>query len=175
VKLIVGLGNYPDKYKNTKHNAGFICVDEFCKRHNITLDKTNFNGVFAKEDKFIIAQPHTLMNLSGSFVSEIINFYKINISDILIISDDIDTELGKIRVKPKGSSGGQNGLKDIINKLGTEEFKRIKIGISKPNKPIDIADYVLSNFNKTELPLLNQAIDQAIVVMDNFIGGRNIF
>lgn len=163
--LIVGLGNPGFEYLNTKHNVGFRVIDFVCNKLNIELSKMKFNGMYQKvnlnNSEYIFAKPLTYMNLSGNFVREIINFYKIDLDSILIIYDDIDINLGSIRVKKQGSSGGQNGIKHIINILGSENIKRIRIGIGRPQKNMNIADYVLSNFTADELELLNKSLEKA--------------
>lgn len=174
MKLIVGLGNFPNEYNNTKHNVGFMVVDAWLKKNNTFLDKNEFNGWFRKlnnknGEQFIIAKPYTYMNLSGQFVQEIAKFYKIDPKDILIIADDLDTDLGNIRVKPKGSSGGHNGIKNIIDLLHTEEIKRIRIGIGRPDNKYSIINYVLSKFTNDELVKMNTSIEAAINIIDDFI------
>lgn len=168
MKLIVGLGNYPEKYSKTKHNVGFMATDLFCKNNNISFNFENFKGRYYKCDKFIVAQPLTLMNLSGDFVVAIAKYFKIAIEDILIVYDDLDTAIGKIRVKKNGSSGGQNGIKDIINKMGTEEIHRIKIGIGR-SVDMNVVDYVLSNFKGSEKKELEVALSNAVLAIGDFI------
>ena len=153
-KLIIGLGNPGDTYKNNRHNIGFKVIDSLCKKLNVELDKEQFNGKYAvvmiNNFKTVIAKPMTYMNLSGDFVSQFSRYYNVDPKNIVIIHDDIDTKVGEIKLRTSGSSGGQNGVKDIINKLHTEEFKRIKVGIGPKPKNIDLAKYVLSNFTREE-------------------------
>ena len=159
MKLIVGLGNPGNEYENTRHNMGFILLDFFAEKHNIKINKEKFNGLYAQTtingEKVILLKPLSFMNLSGEVVEKYVNFYKINIDDILIINDDLDLDFGRIKLKMSGSSGGHNGLKNIILHLNTENFKRLKIGISK-NKLIDTKDYVLGKFKKEELDCLDE-------------------
>lgn len=173
--LIVGLGNPGFEYENTKHNVGFKCIDSLCETLNIKLDNNKFNGlysIFSKNgDQYFIAKPQTYMNNSGFFVSEIVKFYKINISNIIVIYDDIDTEIGKIRLRQKGSSGGQNGMKNIINLLSTDEIKRIRIGIGKPKG--DLAKYVLSRFSIQEILDVQLAINKSKDALIDVINGNN--
>ena len=140
MKLIVGLGNPGKEYENTRHNIGFNVIDLYLKKNNLNLDKEKFNGKYLKtninNEEVIFLEPQTYMNLSGDSVLKIMNFYKINIEDILIIQDDLDLDLGKIKLKEKSSSGGHNGIKDIEQKLGSNSFKRLKIGISNSNQII---------------------------------------
>ncbi|MDR0985700.1 MAG: aminoacyl-tRNA hydrolase [Mycoplasmataceae bacterium] len=177
--LIVGLGNYPSQYNNTKHNVGFSVVDNLCKELNISLKEEKFNGLFTKiniEDKtFIIAKPLTLMNLSGNFVSQICNFFKIDNKDVVVVHDDADSKIGLLKFRQDGSSGGQNGVKDIINKLSTEDFIRIKIGIGRPNnKNISLADYVLSKFDNEQMSVINNVINQATNALIEYMNGLSL-
>lgn len=175
MKLIIGLGNFPEEYNNTKHNVGFKVIDEYCKKNNITLNEEKFNGKFYKGDNFIIAKPYTYMNNSGEFVKSIVNFYKININDVLIIYDDIDTVLGKYRIKKNGSSGGQNGMKSIINYLNSENIKRIKIGTGPFDRTKkDLANFVMEKFTNEENSILNNLIHKNIIdIIDSFINDIN--
>ncbi|MGL5591453.1 MAG: aminoacyl-tRNA hydrolase [Mycoplasmoidaceae bacterium] len=171
--LIVGLGNPGLKYENTKHNAGFIALDFFANQNNFTLNANIFEGIFYKlkyeEKEIFFLKPQTFMNLSGECVLKFINFYKINIKNILVVYDDLDLPIGKIKIKRNGSSGGQNGIKDIINKLGTEEIKRIKIGIGRPkNKNDSISNYVLSKVSIDDQPIFLKSIEKASKIIDNF-------
>lgn len=153
MKLIVGLGNPGKEYENTRHNIGFIFLDSFAKKNDIHIDKEKFNGLYSQEtingQKVILLKPLSYMNLSGEVVRKYVDFFKINIDDILIINDDLDMSFGKIRLRPDGSSGGHNGLKNISLHLNTEKFKRLKIGISN-DKSVDTKDYVLGKFSKEE-------------------------
>ncbi|MDR0739856.1 MAG: aminoacyl-tRNA hydrolase [Mycoplasmataceae bacterium] len=179
VYLIVGLGNYPEQYHKSRHNVGFMVIDKLCKALSIELTNEKFNGKFIKvqveQNQFIIAKPYTYMNLSGDFVSQIAQYYQIEPHNILIISDDADNNVGTIRIRNNGSSGGQNGIKDIINKLNTTDFPRIKIGIGRPtNKKINLADYVLGTFTNTEKPIINRTIDKATEALIDFMNGMSI-
>ncbi|MBD5445753.1 MAG: aminoacyl-tRNA hydrolase [Mycoplasma sp.] len=162
--LIVGLGNPGDKYKFTKHNAGFLVIDKILEKLNLVLDKEKFSGWYTKykiENKEVfICKPYTYMNNSVFFIFNICNFFKIPIENILVIYDDIDTEIGNLRIRLKGSSGGQNGMKGIIQTFGTENIKRIRIGIGNP-KGRNLADYVLSNFSNSEKIIVDKVFDRA--------------
>lgn len=162
-KLIVGLGNPGDMYKNTRHNIGFKILDSIAKKLNVEFDKKQFNGDYAvvmiDGIKTILAKPQTFMNLSGDFVANFARYYNVSPDDIIVIHDDVDTKIGEIKLRTSGSSGGQNGIKDIINKLGTESFKRIKVGIGPKPKNIDLAKYVLSNFSKDEQNVNSKVIN----------------
>ena len=171
MKIIIGLGNPGKQYENTRHNVGFNTIFNICNTLKLTLDNEMFNGSFVRTkingEDVIFAIPLTYMNLSGDFVQKILHYFKINVEDLLVIFDDFDTPIGSIKLKPKGSSGGQNGMKDIINKLGTEDIKRIKIGIGKPKS--DKKNFVLSKFNGQDQTLVHQAIIKASQAAYDFI------
>ena len=136
MKLIVGLGNPGSQYENTRHNAGFIAIDEFAKRHNLEFSlEPKLKGAIAKAqidgEKVFLLKPMTYMNLSGESVIAVLNYYKIEVEDMIVISDDLDSPLGRIRLRDHGSSGGHNGHKNIVNHIHTETYKRIKIGIGR--------------------------------------------
>lgn len=172
MKLIVGLGNPGREYNNTRHNIGFMCIDKICNYFNVTLDSNKFNGLYTQfnynNEKIILLKPQKYMNLSGEVIRDFVNFFKININDILIICDDLDTKVGSYRLRYKGSSGGHNGLKNIEQNLSTNEYKRIKIGISN-NKTIDTKDYVLGKFNKEELDLISPIIDNIPNIIEDYL------
>ncbi len=150
MKAIIGLGNPEIKYKNTRHNTGFIIMDEILKAHEITLGE-KFNSYFAKKGDLLYLLPKTYMNLSGNAVLELMNFYKLSNKDILVIYDDATIEFGTFRLKKNGSFGGHNGIKSIINRIGTDVFDRLKIGVGPVPSNIPIDSFVLSNFNEEEL------------------------
>ena len=158
MKLIVGLGNPGKEYENTRHNAGFRFIDTFAKEENLEITKEKFEGLYTtfnfKGEKIILLKPQKYMNLSGEVIRKYIDFFKINLENILIISDDLDTEIGHLKLKYKGSSGGHNGLKDIQKHLNSKDYKRVKIGISN-NKEKDKIDYVIGKVNKEELNKMN--------------------
>lgn len=151
MKLVVGLGNPGREYDNTRHNIGFMVLDSFLS--GFTLEK-KFQAMILKskigDEEVLFVKPVTFMNLSGNAVSKIVNYYHISLQDILIIQDDLDMELGKIKVKLNSSSGGHNGIKSIINSIGTQNFCRLKIGIAH-DKELDTIDYVLQKFSKEEM------------------------
>lgn len=161
MKLIVGLGNVGQEYEKTRHNIGFMCIDEIVKSLDIDFNKTKFNGLYTEKvingEKVLFLKPQNFINLSGDVIKKYMDFFKIDIEDIIIISDDLDMSLGKIKLKPQGSSGGHNGLKNIENNLKSNHYKRIKIGISN-NKSMDTKDYVLGKFNKEEILVVNDVI-----------------
>ncbi|CDA23579.1 peptidyl-tRNA hydrolase [Mycoplasma sp. CAG:611] len=169
MKLIVGLGNPGKEYENTRHNIGFMVIDNYLKNEKF---KTKFNGMYLKKvinnEEVIFLKPLSYMNLSGEVVKKYVNYFKINLSDLLIISDDLDMPCFKIKLKYKGSSGGHNGLKNIIQNINTEEFKRLKIGISN-NLNIDTKSYVLSKFNQEELEKLHKKFEITNNIINDFI------
>ncbi len=166
MKLIVGLGNPGKEYDKTRHNTGYMTIDYFAEKNNATfkldtklegfISTINING-----NKVILLKPTTYMNLSGTAVSEVVNYFKIDINDIIVICDDMAIDVGKIRLRPKGSSGGQKGLQNIIDNLKTEDFKRIRIGIGEPDE-YGAIDYVLGKPTKDERPLIDEAINLAV-------------
>lgn len=159
MKLIVGLGNPGKEYEKTRHNMGFMCIDKFAKKNNVEINKNKFDGLYTEfvyqNEKVILLKPMKYINLSGEVIKKYVDFFKIDINDILIISDDLDMPFGKLKLKLQGSSGGHNGLKNIELHLKTKEYKRIKIGISN-NKDIDTKDYVLGKI--TDNTLLEETI-----------------
>lgn len=172
MKLIVGLGNPGKEYENTRHNIGYIFIDNYAKEKEIEINKEKFNGLYTKtkikDEDVILLKPLSFMNLSGEVVRKYVDFFKINIEDILIINDDLDLETGRIRLRPFGSSGGHNGLKNIELNLNTNRFKRLKIGIAN-NKNIDTKDYVLGKFSKEELEIINSKKETVNKLLDDFL------
>lgn len=171
MKLIVGLGNPGKEYENTRHNMGFMAIDRFASKHNVSITKNKFDGLYEEliinSEKVILLKPQRYINLSGEVIKKYVDFYKIDINDILIISDDLDQEIGKYKLKYKGSSGGHNGLKNIELHLKTNEYKRIKIGISN-NKNIDTKDYVLSKLDKDSKEILDDIFDKVTLILDDY-------
>ena len=173
--LIVGLGNPGLDYEKTRHNVGFMCIDKILQSQTLFLNHNKFNGQYTivnnQEDQIFLAKPMTYMNNSGQFVYELCKFYKIYSQNILVIYDDIDTEVGKIRIRNKGSSGGQNGIKNIIQCMGTEKIKRIRIGIGKPIN--NLVHHVLTKFNKEEFEKVSIAIEKAKSACIDFMNHIN--
>ncbi len=165
MKLIAGLGNPGKQYEDTRHNVGFKVIDKLCEKWGLTLNKTKFNGLYAKEmingKKVILLKPLTYMNLSGEAISPLMDYYKIPAENLLVIYDELDLPVGKIRLRFKGSAGGHNGLKSIIKHIGTEEFKRIRIGISRPPEGRSVVDHVLGKFTQEEQPVINEMIEKS--------------
>ncbi|MFA9397931.1 MAG: aminoacyl-tRNA hydrolase [Clostridiaceae bacterium] len=162
--LIVGLGNYGLKYKNTRHNAGFDVIDLLSKEYNIKINRQKFKGEIGdgeiEGEKVILLKPLTYMNLSGESVREAASFYKIDPENIIVISDDISLNLGKIRIRQKGSAGGHNGLKNIILNISSQEFPRIKIGVGQDDT--DLKSYVLGKFSKQDKEVIEEVYGVAI-------------
>lgn len=161
MKLIAGLGNIGEKYYFTRHNAGFMVLDKWALDNNVSFKEDKKLKCFiTKLGENILIKPTTFMNLSGEAVRAVMDYYKIDVKDILIVYDDIALDLGRIRFRANGSDGGHNGIKSIIKHVGTKEFDRLKIGIgSQPNIPSE--NYVLQNFPKDKLPELKEVIKRA--------------
>lgn len=162
--LIVGLGNPTREYEHTRHNAGFDAVDMLADRLNISVKEKKHKGLCGKgmlgAEKVILLKPQTYMNLSGESVRAAADFYKIDHEHIIVMYDDIDLDVGKLRVRAKGSAGGHNGIKNIIAHLGTQEFPRVRIGVGAKPDRMDLADYVLGRFSKGERELLEEAFKE---------------
>jgi peptidyl-tRNA hydrolase, PTH1 family len=165
MKLVVGLGNPGRKYDGTRHNIGYAVLAELARRHGAAPPKARFQGAVVEADlngqKTLLLSPTTFMNLSGTSVQEAKSFYKLNNEDLLVVCDDINLPVGKLRIRSQGSSGGQKGLEDIIRRLATEDFTRLRIGIGSAPEGWDWADYVLGKFSKNDMPFVEQAIQQA--------------
>jgi len=163
MKLIVGLGNPGKEYENTRHNSGFKVIDFFCDKYGVDCDIEDFKGIYGKftykGDKVFVFKPTTFMNLSGMAVQAISHYFKIDVNDIIIVFDDMSISVGHIKMKPNGSSGGQKGMQNIIENLGTSNIKRIKIGIGEPeHNPVD---YVLGKPSGEEKVMWEKAIEKA--------------
>ena len=165
MKLIVGLGNPGLRYKNTRHNTGFLVINKLSKKFDIPVKKRKYKGILGKGsmrgEKVAFFMPQTYMNLSGEAIGEIVKKEKIALEDILLIYDDINLELGLMRLREKGSSGGHNGMESVIEHLGTTEFPRLRIGIKKSGEISDVVNFVLSPFDSAEKPLLKDIIKEA--------------
>jgi PTH1 family peptidyl-tRNA hydrolase len=161
MKLIVGLGNPGRKYEGTRHNVGFRVLDELRRMHGRSGPKQAFQGeiveALVEAEKILLLAPHTLMNLSGGSVLAARDFYKIDDADLMIVADDFNLPLGKLRMRSSGSSGGQKGLEDIIRRLGTDQVPRLRVGIGSPPAGREGADFVLGRFGKAELPEIEVA------------------
>lgn len=163
---IVGLGNPGRQYEETKHNVGFHVIDKLAKKYDIEVNKFK-NKAFVgdgtiKGKRVLLVKPQTYMNLSGESVREIVNFYKIPQERFVVIFDDTSLPCGSVRIREKGSHGGHNGIRNIIDQMGTDEFNRIKVGIGEKPSGWDLADYVLAKFNPDDLPMMEQGMDKAV-------------
>ncbi|MBQ9902229.1 MAG: aminoacyl-tRNA hydrolase [Clostridia bacterium] len=174
--LVVGLGNPGKKYQGTRHNAGFMAADALAKRLNITVDRLKFNALIGDgicgEQRILLVKPQTFMNLSGHAVDEIMQFYKIPPERLLVMCDDISLEPGRLRIRRKGSHGGQNGMRNIIDMVESSDFCRIKLGIgAKPHPDYSLADWVLSRFTAGEMKLMEQSADNAAQAAEMIVNG----
>ncbi|MBR4462043.1 MAG: aminoacyl-tRNA hydrolase [Erysipelotrichaceae bacterium] len=164
MKLIVGLGNPGKQYEKTRHNVGFFVIDELCQKLGVELDKKKCKAIYGtfmyKGEKIILAKPQTYMNLSGESVQSLMHFYQLSEEDLIVIHDDLDLPVGKLRLRMKGSSGGQKGMGNIITHLHSSDISRIRIGIGN-DKQIDTKDYVLSRFHREEIPAIREAVKKA--------------
>lgn len=183
--IIAGLGNPGAKYEMTRHNAGFLAIDMLAMKQNKEIKRLKFHALTSDAEiegkKCLLMKPQTFMNNSGEAIGEAAKFYKIPPQNIIVLSDDISLDVGKIRIRRKGSAGGHNGLKSIIAHLGSEDFPRVKIGVGKkPNAYMDLADWVLGRFPKELEPQLKEALENAdgaisLIVQDKFDRAMNLY
>ena len=163
--IIVGLGNPEPEYSNTRHNMGFDTINKIAKKYNIEFSKTNFKGIYGtgiiEREKVILLKPQTFMNLSGESIKEIIDFYKLNTDNLIIIYDDIDIEPGIIKLRKTGGPGTHNGMKSVIKEIGTEKFPRVRIGIGKPEHKGDLINYVIGKIPEENKKILEKSTDLA--------------
>ncbi|OMP66836.1 aminoacyl-tRNA hydrolase [Domibacillus epiphyticus] len=173
MKLIVGLGNPGIKYAGTRHNIGFDVIDELADQLGVELSEAKHKGVYAiarkGTEKVILLKPLTYMNLSGESIGEVMRYYNIDTDDVMVVYDDLDLPHGKIRLRQKGSAGGHNGIKSTIEHLGTDQFKRVRVGIGRPDGPVKIVDYVLGRFSDDERNLMNEAVKKSAAACLNAI------
>jgi PTH1 family peptidyl-tRNA hydrolase len=171
--LIVGLGNPGREYQNTRHNIGWRCVDAIATAHGLTFAKKQSKAIIADgtiaDQKVLLAKPQTYMNLSGEAVQGLITFYKVPLANLLVISDDMDIPLGTLRIREKGGAGGQKGLKSIIEHLGTQDFARMRFGLSRPPGRMDPSAYVLQDFDKREMPLVIETLDRVVKATETWL------
>src|SRR5258708_5932482 len=168
--LIVALGNPGREYEKTRHNIGFRCVDAIAAAHGLTFSRRQSKALVADGmiagKKVLLAKPQTFMNLSGEAVQALITFYKIPVSNLLVISDDMDIPVGTLRIREKGGAGGQKGLKSISEHLGTQEFARLRFGIGRPPGRMDPAAYVLQDFDKSNAILVIETLDRVVKAIE---------
>jgi len=173
MNLVVGLGNPGIQYAKNRHNVGFQCLEVLAAKHKISFDKKNMNAIWGKgsigEKEVILAKPQTFMNLSGKSVGEMVRFYKLDPKqEVLIVCDDLDLPLGKMRFRPNGTSGGQNGLRNIMELLGTLEVPRLRVGIGRPQRG-EARDYVLNNFGPEELIVIEQMYGRVTLAIESWL------
>lgn len=171
--IIVGLGNPGKQYENTRHNVGFNVIDILADEYGISVTKMKHKALIGEgrvgTEKVVLVKPVTYMNLSGESLAEIYNFYKVETNNIVVIYDDIDLDVGKIRIRKKGSGGTHNGMRSIVKCLGTTDFPRVRVGVSKPEPGRDLASFVLSRFSKEEEGDLKDGLEKAIKAIDCII------
>lgn len=171
---IVGLGNPERRYENTRHNIGFDVIDAIAEKYSIAVRERGFRALFGKGavegQRVILLKPQTYMNLSGESVREITDYFKIDPEEeLIVISDDVSLEVGGIRIRKKGSAGGHNGLKNIIEHLGTEKFQRIRMGVGEKPKEWDLADYVLGRFSREDREKIDESIAEAVKALETML------
>ena len=163
--LIVGLGNPEKDYARTRHNMGFDVINILASENNIDVNKTKFNGLYGtgtiENEKVILLKPQTFMNLSGNSIVQFVNFYKIDLDHIIVICDDLDTNIGKIRIRKKGGPGTHNGMKSIVSVLNSEEFPRVKVGIGMPQNKEKLIQYVIEHIPSDEYEVLQNGVKKA--------------
>lgn len=173
MKLIVGLGNPGQKYAGTRHNAGFEVLLRLAERHSIRVSMSSHQSLIGRgkiaNESVYLQQPLTYMNLSGGAVSAAVRAFEIPLVDLIVVSDDLDLPLGTIRVRANGSSGGQKGLKSIINCLGTEEFARVRVGIGRPPEGMTVEDYVLTKWNANDKEIFVKAVETAADAVETYL------
>lgn len=165
MKCIVGLGNPGKKYQQTRHNIGFVVLDKLAEQNHWALTQKKFRGLYATEhvdgEKVLLLKPQTYMNLSGESVRAFMDYFEIEVEDLLVVYDDLDLPPGKIRLRKKGGHGGHNGIRNMIDHLGTKEFKRLRVGIGRPETSISVIDYVLGTFPKQEQKAVSESVQEA--------------
>jgi PTH1 family peptidyl-tRNA hydrolase len=171
MKLVVGLGNPGRKYAGTRHNVGFDVVDTLAARHGLEWESAPADALMAKwrGPGALIVKPLTSMNLSGYAVGDLLRYFKVDLADLLVIVDDVQLELGRLRTRASGSAGGHNGLKSLIEQLGTDEFARLRFGVGRGDARRDLADHVLAMFDRDEQPVVSEAIARAADAAEVFV------
>jgi len=173
VKLIVGLGNPGRRYQATRHNIGFAVADELARRANVAFEHGRANALTGRcglgPASVLLVKPLTMMNLSGEAVAGLAQFFKVDAPDILVVADDVNLPLGRLRVRARGSAGGHNGFRSIIGMLGTEEFPRLRVGVGRGDPRRDLADHVLARFDDDERPDVEASVARAADAVDVFI------
>ena len=171
--LIVGLGNPEPEYSKTRHNMGFDVINKIAKKYEIELTRTKFNGIYAntiiEDQKVILLKPQTFMNLSGQSIEAFVSFYKIPIENVLVVYDDMDIEIGTIKIRKKGGPGTHNGAKSVVHELSSEDFPRIRVGIGKPVDEYDAIDYVIGQLDEETYKNLEVGIEKASLAVIEFL------
>ena len=171
--LIVGLGNPEEKYSNTRHNMGFDVVSKLASKYDVAISRKDFDGLYGtgyiNEEKVIIVKPQTYMNLSGICIKKYKNFFKIEEEKILVIYDDFELEEGTIRIRKNGGAGTHNGMKSVVEEMGTEEIIRLRVGIGKKEEEQDLVEYVIGKLSEEEYKKLEVGIDKAVVAIEEII------
>ena len=171
--IIVGLGNPEPEYANTRHNMGFDVINKLAQKNDISLNKTKYNAIYGtgiiKNEKVILIKPQTFMNNSGESVVEFVRFYKEPLEKVIVVYDDMDTDVGKIRVRAKGGPGSHNGMKSLVHELKSEDFPRIRVGIGKPKNEFDRIDYVIGKIPNEEYIVLQEGEDLAVDAVEYWI------
>ena len=175
--IIAGLGNPDRQYEGTRHNAGFDVIDRIAEKYNIAVDTKKHRACIGKGiiggQKVLLAKPQTYMNLSGESIRSLVDYYKIDEeNELLVVYDDISLDVGQLRIRAKGSAGGHNGIKNIIAHLGTQVFPRIKVGVGEKPKGYDLADYVLGHFSKAERERMEEGYDNAVRAAEMIVTGQ---
>ena len=174
--IIVGLGNPTDQYAGTRHNVGFDVIDKLADEYNISVESRKSrafvgSGMIAGR-KVLLAKPQTYMNLSGESIRSLVDFYKIDVeNELLIIYDDVSLDVGQLRIRKKGSAGGHNGIKSIINHLGTNVFMRVKVGVGEKPPKYDLADYVLGHFSKEDKEKMQEGYRYVVRAVEQLVAG----
>ncbi len=168
--VVVGLGNPGRKYANTRHNIGFELIDFMARKHGVKVEKLKHKALIGEfihgGEKIVLVKPQTYMNLSGDSVLSIVNYFNLDMDKLIVVYDDIDIPTGSLRIRKSGSAGSHNGMKDIIYKLKDDGFPRIRIGIGKPeNENIDLKHFVLSGYSKQEVPIMEEAVENAAMAI----------
>ena len=174
--VVVGLGNPGKQYENTRHNVGFNVIDILAKEYDISVTKIKHKALIGEgrigSEKVLLVKPQTYMNLSGETLIDIYKYYKVDLDNIIVIYDDIDLDVGKLRIRKKGSAGTHNGMRSIIKCLGSNEFPRVRVGISKPKNGQDLADFVLSRFSKEDEKSLQESFENSVAAVDCTVRGH---
>lgn len=175
MKIVAGLGNPGSKYEKTRHNVGFLVIDRLAERHGISVSRLKWKALVGEgrigSEKVVLVKPQIFMNNSGESLVQIMQFYRPEIDDLILVVDDIDIEFGTVRVRPKGSAGSHNGLKSIVRLLGEDGFPRVKIAVGKKPTYMDLADFVLSGFTTEEKKVIEKELDWATEAVECIVNG----